>query len=883
MKTKVLCGVLIGTLAMAGQVMGAVYTDAATNYPGNSWTNGSNGGTGFGPWSIVADSQGGWAGQGIWNSAGAGLMMGEAFGYVGKVGYVDIDRAFNQALNIGDVFEFDFGVNWDSNGGNKGFNLYANGVQVISVNHGNFPGYLTLNGSPALTNYGTNTMHWTFTQVAANQIAMQATGRDGVETFAATMTTEVAYGYVDSLRFYSSGLESSAPDQRQSYFNNLKLTQAGAPPPPPDILEFTSGTWNPAATGDYPFTLARSGAVGTNVVLTSSNTNAVTVPPEVNFAAGSNSVTFNVTVVSLTAGNAIIVASNAASGATAEYVVTPVPPSLSIAGPWELYALGSADYTLTRVGAVGSNIVLSSSAPDVLKVTNSLTFAEGETDHAFQATAVALGSAKLVASNASSGAWTEYDVTVKEPSLNLTGPTSASVGETPTYTLKRNGPIGGDVNLASVDPTVMTVPTTVSFAQGENTVTFQAAAVAAGATVLTAGNDDATSNPLGVTVTEVLPIIAYDEAGNYTLATFTNGSNLGYGFGAWELWNTLATLGDSTAGGGGDLNSTNGYSFRFMGDGADGWCNGKRNFANALQVSNVLTFTFTYNWDGGGRGVDIFSQSGQFANLINVINPNTFQVNGTTISTDYSPGAVVAVKITQLADGIQMNLTRSVGGVENLYYTTNILSAEPATGVSMYCGGYSCAPEDNVNYAIFMNDLTIRGIVAPALTFTGGTWNPSAVGGYPFELTRAGAVGDEIVLTSSNTNSVTVPPGVTFGAASNKVSFHATVVSLTNGEATILASNVASGAWAEYTVKPFKPANPPIGDLIYNPTSDGLSFTVPDGYTLGNVYGADNALLAGDWNWQLLALNLEYTISGNQVTILTTTAARMVIRIGLVE
>lgn len=889
MKTKMLCGWLIGTLALAGTAIGAVYTDAATNYPGGAWTNGSNGGTGFGPWSIVADGGAGWAGAGIWDSAGAGLMMGEAFGYVGKVGYVNIDRAFSQALNTNDTFELDFGVNWDSDTGAKGFNLYANGAEVINVNHGGYPGFLTVNGVNALTNYGTNTMHWTFKQVLPNQISVSATGRDGVESFATTVTTASAWGYLGSLRFYSSGLTADAPDQRQSYFNNLKLTQEGTPPPAPMSLSFSGGTWDPKTVGAYPFELTRVGAVGDLIALSSGNTNAVTVPASVSFAPGSNTVSFNATVVSLTAGAATIVASNASSGAWAEYVVTPVAPSLSLGGPWEVYASSfplPVDYTLTRVGAVGSNIVLSSSAPGVLAVTNALTFAEGQTEIGFQARALALGAATIVASNAASGVWAEYNVTVKAPALELTGPISVQIGETPTYTVTRYGPIGDTINLSSSATGVMTVPASVDFPFEQNSVTFQAAALAAGATTLAAYNDDVNPATLAVTVTETLPIIAYDEAGNYTPATFVTGANLGYGFGAWDLWNNPATLGDSTAGGGGDLNSTNGYSFRFMGDGTtnapNNWCNGKRNFANPLAAGNVLTFTFTYNWDGGGRGVDIFSASGQFANLIDVSPGNTFKVNGATISTEWSPGAVVEVKITQLADGIQMNLTRSVGGVANLNYSTNILNAEPATGVSMYCGGYTSSEADNPNYAIFMNNLTIRGIVAPALAFTGGTWDPSATGLYPFELTRAGAVGDLIVLTSSNTNSVTVPASVTFAASASKVTFDATVVSLVAGEATIVASNVASGVWAEYTVKPYKPANPPITQFTYDPATDGLSFSIPDGFSLVRVEGAE-ALSGQSWNWVPLSSPEDYDVAAGVVTIKTGAAQKRMIRIVLQE
>ena len=359
---------------------------------------------------------------------------------------------------------------------------------------------------------------------------------------------------------------------------------------------------------------------------------------------------------------------------------------------------------------------------------------------------------------------------------------------------------------------------------------------------------------------------AYDQAGNYTLATFTNGANLGFGFGAWDLWNTPATLGDSTAGGGGNLNSTNGYSFRFMGDGGGGWCNGKRNFGSALQKDDVLSFTFTYNWDGGGRGVDIFSATGQFANVIDVSGGNTFKVNGTTISTVWSPGAVVAVEITQLTNGVQVHLTRETNGVENLNYTTNILNAQPATGFSLYCGGYSCAPADNVNYAIFMNKIRILGEPPKTLTFTGGTWNPSVVGAYPFELTRSGAVGDAIVLTSSNTNSVTVPASATFAAGSNTVSFNATVVSLTAGEATIVASNVASGAWAEYTVKPVAPTLS-FTSGTWNPSATGgYTYTLERSASVGN----EIVLTSTASNVLTVAPSVNFTAGTNVLDILAT-------------
>jgi hypothetical protein len=808
MMRKWLGGILVGTLAWAGAATAATYTDAATNYPGGSWTNGSNGGAGFGPWAIVADNGGsGWAGCGIWDSAGAGLNMGEAFGYVGKVGYVNIDRDFTQALNVGDSFALDFGVNWDSDIGNKGFGLFANGVEVVNVNHGGFPGEIKLNGANALVNYGTQTMRWTFTQVAANQISVYATGRDGTETFATTVTTASAYGYVGHVRFYSSGLAADAPDQRQSYFDNLTLEQEGTPPPDPLGLTFTSGTWNPQALGDYEFVVERIGAVGDDLILTSSNPDAVTVPAGATFI--SNSVAFNATVVSLTSGPAALVASNEETGVWAEYVVTPVAPVLAIGGPWEIFALGPAGFILQRVGAVGDVVSLSSSAPGVLSVPASATFGSGETQTTFNATANAFGAATITATNAASGAWATFDVTVAEPAIAIEGPATVWTGGARFYTLRRNSAagVGANVNLSSSDEGRLTVPATVSFPGDALVAIFAANGVAPGAATITADNDDVEPATFDATVTDMPGALAADHSGNYAPATFVDGSNLGFGFGAWDFWNEPASLGDSTAGGGGDLNDTNGVAFRFMGDGAGGYCNARRDLAEALKPGDVMSFTFTYNWVGGGRGVDVFSAGGQFANLINVGEGDAFSVNGTVISRDYTPGAVVYVEIAQQADGIEVYLTRASGGGVNLAYVTNVVHGEGATGVSMYCGGYVADPiENNVNFAIFMNALRVVGEEPTRLSFTGGTWDPAALGDYPFELTRSGAVDDFIVLSSDNEAAVTVPEGAMFPESSRTLTFDATVVSLTAGSAKIVASNAATGVWAEYSVYPVAPA-----------------------------------------------------------------------------
>lgn len=68
------------------------------------------------------------------------------------------------------------------------------------------------------------------------------------------------------------------------------------------------------------------------------------------------------------------------------------------------------------------------------------------------------------------------------------------------------------VTLGSSALGVMTVPATATFPNGQNSVTFQATPVGAGATVLSAGNADATATPLNVTVAVRPEYLAYDDA-----------------------------------------------------------------------------------------------------------------------------------------------------------------------------------------------------------------------------------------------------------------------------------------------------------------------------------------------------------------------------------
>ncbi|HMM11311.1 MAG TPA: S8 family serine peptidase [Bacteroidales bacterium] len=191
-----------------------------------SWSNASNQGEGFGPWELVnGTASGGFSGFFIGDPAAAGIsgMSNQSFGLFANPdnasNFARADRAFAAPLPTGSTLSFKWGVNWDSDGiGNKGFNLYSNGTQIINVNMGG-SAQITINGNPMFNNYGTQAMTLSFKAESPTQLRVSGTGRDGSEIYNVVHTVA---GPPDAVRFYASGLKSG--DQRQPYFDQLTIT-----------------------------------------------------------------------------------------------------------------------------------------------------------------------------------------------------------------------------------------------------------------------------------------------------------------------------------------------------------------------------------------------------------------------------------------------------------------------------------------------------------------------------------------------------------------------------------------------------------------------------------------------------------------------------------
>jgi len=88
----------------------------------SGWTNGSNGGYGFGPWSITINVNGGtFIGSSANNAGGSGDIDtgGESWGmWSGADGDVNVTRVFsNGTLAVGEVFYIDLDNGWVASGG----------------------------------------------------------------------------------------------------------------------------------------------------------------------------------------------------------------------------------------------------------------------------------------------------------------------------------------------------------------------------------------------------------------------------------------------------------------------------------------------------------------------------------------------------------------------------------------------------------------------------------------------------------------------------------------------------------------------------------------------------------------------------------------------
>jgi trimeric autotransporter adhesin len=271
---------------------------------------------------------------------------------------------------------------------------------------------------------------------------------------------------------------------------------AGVPATPTMSFSPSSLTINGTATQNLTLNLSVFAPAFLTVNLTSSNPTVATVPATVNFATGASSASVPVTGVS--AGSVTITASlTSGLGATASVTVAQasapgiVAPAGITVGLNQSATLQVALPTPAPTG--GITVSLASSDTSIATVTPTVFIAARNTAPAtqLQVSGLQLGTASITASAPGfTPGITQVQVTAGGGSSFFSPVSGLTVNAGSTQSLTLNlssAPAGGlVVSLSSSDPTVATVPATVTSTAGSASMSVPVTGVAAGSVTITA-------------------------------------------------------------------------------------------------------------------------------------------------------------------------------------------------------------------------------------------------------------------------------------------------------------------------------------------------------------------------------------------------------------
>jgi Putative Ig domain len=270
-----------------------------------------------------------------------------------------------------------------------------------------------------------------------------------------------------------------------------------------------------------------------------------------------------------------------------------------------------------------------------------------------------------------------------------------------------------------------------------------------------------------------------DNAANYgTSGNWTNSSNRGTGFGAWNLFGTGTHghfLGNSTEQGFGDVN-TSGVAFAMNGNpSGNNYANAQRSFSGPLDQGQSFSIKLAIAYRNGNKGIDLYSAGGFGDNnkLWNFnVGGDNYTANGANLTTSgvnwaYSQTSVFILTANQVTSNtINISLTR---GTDTYSATVN----GTLGGIGLYVG--STDNGDALNN-LYFNDLQITG--TPTIT------------GLGYTIGAAGApLSYQITTTPAATSfsALSLPSGLSLNATTGLITGTPVTTGVTN--ATITASN----------------------------------------------------------------------------------------------
>lgn len=768
MKRKWLGLALAAVMACAGAATATEYTDSSANYP-DGWATGSNGGSGFGAWSI--SSTGGSTYFGIWPVDQANLNQGiwadkgSAFAFVarGDDGAFTASRSFRAPLATGDSFSLEMGVNYDGDreGETKGFALTAKGATILTVNHEFNPGDISINGDRSievLNKYGTQPMVWTFTAKDATTLSITATPRDGSsDPYEADY--EVPTSAIDGFRLQSAKQTTDDVKERQTYFDNFKLDIAGDLP---DLvtLGLLSDDWAvTSASQTLYYTLTRSSSAGALDVTVSSSDESFVAGKTVSFADGEEAVKFELEATLTGSGNFATITASATGCDPATYDVKGPQYRLSVekyeADPDETINFWM-NWDDNGIALDEAKVTIEANPADSMELPTEWTWNMEEGGAYVASSFVALSSGTLILKY-DGVQFADYGVTVVEAGATLSGPTSIRVGTTATYT--------ADITLGSfeegtfrlvADSGLVTIEPAEVVVTESGSVSFQVTAGdETGSVSLTLEDDDGIAGdvkPIKVTITEApdySKYIAYDDASLYTDGfDFASTGEGQEGFGAWSVYKDSAEFGGAIitdADGGFPAILSDGSAFAIYANGSNPDYAIVRPFVNDLQPGQEASIEFVVPEAGGSRYI-------QFARIWEGTPYNRFEIwansgavginvdSGDSQELGWSMNARrVVARVKRAADGSDYTLSLS-GYNEGSEFPDDVFQYAIDADVGSWgdglqgivIGGYDLGSD------FIFNKLAIEQVEEPvkvrAIGWAAGVWNPDAAGEYNFAI-----------------------------------------------------------------------------------------------------------------------------------------------------
>jgi len=197
--------------------------------------------------------------------------------------------------------------------------------------------------------------------------------------------------------------------------------------------------------------------------------------------------------------------------------------------------------------------------------------------------------------------------------------------------------------------------------------------------------------------------IGFDYADNYDSGTWINGSNLGTGFGAWDLFADSGAgffVWDSTEHNHGNINTT-ALSFGMFGN-ANGFANAQRSIVD-WDDGYTFSIDMTFRFRDGARGINLFNDNG-FAPGDQIWNFNVDNSGYGATGWDFRGDMVIEFSFTQSGSDLIVNaFGSSANDAWSDTYNTTLAAVGTLGGFRVYTGSPNDDGDNNQRNTYFNN------------------------------------------------------------------------------------------------------------------------------------------------------------------------------------